>query len=150
PNVGEKTMKFAWLGLLPVATGCASVLDPDRRLTEFRQELFDEGALREVRVDSRRYCVLDIGRGPTLVLLHGLGGSLYDWRHLIRPLSVRHRVIALDLLGSGESELPEGEDYSLAAQARRVRGVLDALGVRRATLVGNSYGGGIALRFIQD
>jgi pimeloyl-ACP methyl ester carboxylesterase len=124
--------------------------DPTHRLTDFRDDFFREGALRDICVDARKYCVLDIGQGPVLVLLHGLGGSIYDWRHLIRPLSESHRVVAIDLLGAGESDLPTGEDYSIAAQARRVKGVLDALGVRRATMIGSSYGGGIVLRFAQD
>ena len=85
-----------------------------------------------------------------VVLLHGITGSIYDWRHLLKPLAEGRRVIALDLLGAGESDKPAEVDYSLRAQARRVRGVLDALGVEKATLVGNSYGGGVALVFAQD
>lgn len=120
------------------------------RLTPFREAQYRRGALREVRVGGRQYCVFDAGQGPPLVLIHGLGGSLYDWRHLLSPLSERHRVVAVDLLGSGESDTPEREDYSIAAQARRVRSILDELGIPRATLLGNSYGGGIALRLAQD
>jgi pimeloyl-ACP methyl ester carboxylesterase len=143
----------AWglLLALPFAVGCAAAdSGATFRLTSFREELCETGALHDLVVDGRQYCYLDQGQGSPLVLLHGLGGSLYDWRHLIGPLSQNHRVIAIDLLGAGESELPEGEDYSVAAQARRVRGLLDHLGVERATLVGSSYGGGIALRFAQD
>jgi pimeloyl-ACP methyl ester carboxylesterase len=120
------------------------------RLTEFRSDLHRDGLLKDVEVDGRRHCIADLGRGPAIVLLHGLGGSIYDWRHLLRPLARDHRVIAVDLLGSGESEIPETEDYSVAAQARRVKGILDHLRIERAALVGNSYGGGIALRFAQD
>jgi len=136
---------FRWL-----FGGRATELDPARRLTRFRENLFREGTLRDVSVDGYRYCVAERGQGPPLVLVHGLGGSIYDWRHLLEPLSERHRVIAIDLLGSGESDLPEDEDYSIAAQARRLRGLLETLGADRATLVGNSYGGGIVLRFAQD
>jgi pimeloyl-ACP methyl ester carboxylesterase len=93
---------------------------------------------------------VDVGKGPPLVLLHGLGGSLYDWRHLIQPLSLSHRVLVVDLLGSGESEIPQDEDYTIAAQARRVRGLMDLLGLERGTVVGNSYGGGVALKLTQD
>lgn len=141
-------MTFPWL-----LSGCAATTfaaTGARRLTPFRDALFAEGTLRDVEVDGYRYCVADRGHGPALVLLHGLGGSIYDWRHLIGPLSEGHRVIAIDLLGAGESEIPENEDYSIVAQARRVKGLLDVLGAERASLVGNSYGGGIALRFAQD
>jgi pimeloyl-ACP methyl ester carboxylesterase len=120
------------------------------RLTEFRSELHREGVLKDIQVDGRRHCIADLGRGPVVVLLHGLGGSIYDWRHLLRPLSRDHRVVAVDLLGSGESEIPDVEDYSVAAQARRVKAILEHLNIERASLVGNSYGGGIALRFAQD
>jgi len=138
------------LALLSLMSGCAAALDPDHRLTDFRQALFDEGVLGDLQVDGRRYCIAELGEGEPLVLVHGLGGSLYDWRHLIRPLAEDHHVIAIDLLGAGESDLPEDEDYSIAAQARRLRGILASLGVEQAVLVGNSYGGGIVLRYAQD
>lgn len=122
----------------------------DRRLTPFRQELFEAGKLRDLRVDGHSYAVAVAGRGKPIVLLHGLGGSIYDWRHLLDPLARTRRVIAPDFLGAGESDKPGDEDYSVAAQARRLRGILDRLSVKKATLVGNSYGGGVALRFAQD
>jgi pimeloyl-ACP methyl ester carboxylesterase len=120
------------------------------RLTPFREALAREGHLRDVTVDGRTYALVDRGKGPALVLLHGLGGSIYDWRHLLEPLSRDRRVVAIDFLGAGESDKPEAEDYSIAAQARRLRGILDALRINRAVLMGNSYGGGVALRFAQD
>ncbi len=143
-------LAFPWLIGCTSATLNSTVGAAPSRLTPFRDELFREGALRELCVDGRRYCVADLGKGPPIMLLHGLGGSLYDWRHILRPLARNHRVLAVDLLGAGESEIPETEDFSIAAQARRVRGLLDALAVPRATLVGNSYGGGVALRVAQD
>jgi pimeloyl-ACP methyl ester carboxylesterase len=127
-----------------------AVPDAGRRLTPFRDDLHRRGRLKDLRVDGRTHCIFDAGQGPPLVLIHGVGGSIYDWRHLLEPLSAGHRVIAVDLLGSGESDFPAREDYSIAAQARRLRGLLDHLGVHRASFVGNSYGGGIALRVAQD
>ena len=145
-------MRMVWLTFPWVLGGCASaaVGTATGRLTPFRTQLAKEGSLRDVEVDGRRYCVADRGRGKPVVLLHGIGGSIYDWRHVLRPLSEERRVIAVDFLGAGESEKPEGEDYSVAAQARRLRGLFDALGVERASLAGNSFGGGVALRFAQD
>jgi pimeloyl-ACP methyl ester carboxylesterase len=132
--------------------GCATTVEAavGERLTEWRAQLHQEGVLKDLEIDGRRHCVADLGAGPPVVLLHGLGGSIYDWRHLIRPLAETHRVIAVDLLGAGESDMPPDEDYSVAAQARRVKGILDHLGIARASIVGNSYGGGISLRVAQD
>lgn len=121
-----------------------------RRLTPFREELAREGALRDVDVDGRRLCAADLGQGPPLLLLHGLGGSIFEWRRLLRPLARGRRVVALDLLGAGESERPADADYSLGAQSRRVERVLDALGVERPDVLACSYGGGVALKLAQD
>jgi pimeloyl-ACP methyl ester carboxylesterase len=144
-------MKAFWFAFPWFVSGCAAAADvAGRRLTSFRDDLSKAGALKDIQLDGRRYCVAELGQGPPLVLLHGIGGSMYDWRHLMRPLAADHRVIVPDLLGSGESEAPENEGYSVAAQARRIKGLLDLLGVERASLVGNSYGGGIALKVAQD
>jgi len=145
-------MRPFWPATARTAAGGASLAvdAPGARLTPFRTELFREGSLRDVELDGYRYCAVEWGSGPPIVLLHGLGGSIYDWRHIIRPLGQTHRVIAIDLLGAGESDLPENADYSIAAQARRVRGLMELLGAERASVVGNSYGGGIALRLAQD
>lgn len=145
---GMKTLLLA-MSLLLAGWGSTAEAQGER-LTEYRTELHREGVLKDIQVDGRRHCIADLGAGPAVVLLHGLGGSIYDWRHLLRPLAKTHRVIAVDLLGSGESEIPPVEDYSVAAQARRVKGILDHLAIGRASLVGNSYGGGIALRVAQD
>lgn len=120
-----------------------------KRLTSYRDALFKEGSLKDLLLDGYSYSFADLGKGPALVLLHGLGGSLYDWRHLLRELAKDHRVIALDLLGAGESDKPADGDYMLVAQARRVKGILDSLHIDKATLVANSYGGGIALAFAE-
>lgn len=121
------------------------------RATQYRDQLQREGILKEATIDGYRLCYADRGAGPVVVLLHGLGGSLYDWRGNHGPIAAAgFRVIALDVLGAGESEKPEEADYSVFAQARRVKRLLDELQVDRAVLVGNSYGGGIALAFAQD
>jgi pimeloyl-ACP methyl ester carboxylesterase len=86
------------------------------------------------------------GSGALLVLLHGIAGTSATWDGLIPRLSGRFRVLAPDLLGHGESAKPEG-DYSLGAYANVLRDLLVVLGHGRATLVGHSLGGGIALQF---
>jgi pimeloyl-ACP methyl ester carboxylesterase len=82
----------------------------------------------------------------TLLLIHGMAGSSATWRSVIPQLSRTYRVIAPDLLGHGGSDKPRG-DYSLGAFAVWLRDLLDELGVMRATIVGQSLGGGIAMQF---
>ncbi|MCW1957173.1 MAG: alpha/beta fold hydrolase [Mycobacterium sp.] len=90
---------------------------------------------------------LDEGSGDVILLLHGIAGSSQTWRSLLRPLSGRFRVIAPDLLGHGDSAKPR-TDYSLGALSVLVRDILDQLGLSRATVVGHSLGGGIAMQFV--
>ena len=85
------------------------------------------------------------GTGPVLLLIHGLGGTRKTWRHLITPLARTYTVIAPDLPGHGQSDPPAG-DYSLGAHACALRDLLLALGHTRATIVGHSLGGGVALQ----
>lgn len=85
------------------------------------------------------------GTGPAVLLIHGLGGTRQTWRHLIAPLARNYTVIAPDLPGHGQSDPPAG-DYSLGAHACALRDCLLALGHRRATIVGHSHGGGVALQ----
>jgi len=83
--------------------------------------------------------------GPVLLLLHGMAGSSLTWRHVMPALARRFTVVAPDLLGHGDSEKPRTE-YSLGAHANVVRDLMAALGHARATLVGQSYGGGVAMQ----
>ena len=83
--------------------------------------------------------------GPVLVLLHGLAGCSAGWEGVARQLADRYHLVAPDLLGHGESAKPRG-DYSVGAYATGVRDLLSVLGVERATLVGHSYGGGVAMQ----
>ena len=89
---------------------------------------------------------VDKGQGPAVVLIHGLGGCLYNFRYNIAALSERFRVVALDLKGFGYSDRPRDADYSQTAQAELVAGFMERLGVRRAAVLGHSLGGAIALR----
>ncbi|HWN33141.1 MAG TPA: alpha/beta fold hydrolase, partial [Pseudonocardia sp.] len=86
------------------------------------------------------------GSGPPLVLVHGIGDSSATWEAIIPALARHHLVIAPDLLGHGRSDKPRA-DYSVAAYANGVRDLLGVLGVQRATLVGHSLGGGVAMQF---
>jgi pimeloyl-ACP methyl ester carboxylesterase len=86
------------------------------------------------------------GSGPVLLLIHGMAGDLDTWRSVIDPLARHATVVAVDLPGHGSSS-PAGGDYSLGSLASFLRDVLTALGHDRATLVGHSLGGGIAMQF---
>ena len=86
------------------------------------------------------------GSGPPLLLLHGITASSDCWIEVMPALAERHTVIAPDLMGHGASAKPMG-DYSLGAFASTIRDLLLALGHERATVVGHSLGGGVAMQF---
>ncbi len=86
------------------------------------------------------------GQGPTLLLLHGIAGSSRTWIPAMRLLCHDYTVLAPDFLGHGESAKPPG-DYSLGNLAASMRDLLRLLEIERATVVGQSYGGGVALQF---
>lgn len=86
---------------------------------------------------------LEAGQGPTLILIHGIGGSSASWRDVIPSLSKAYRVIALDLPGYGKSDRPR-VDYSVEYYATVLKHTIDAVGGDRVALVGNSLGGWIA------
>jgi pimeloyl-ACP methyl ester carboxylesterase len=87
--------------------------------------------------------------GPVLLLIHGIVGCAAQWDQVVPLLAERYTVVAPDLLGHGESAKPRG-DYSLGAYAASVRDLLVALGHRRATVVGHSLGGGVAMQFAYE
>jgi pimeloyl-ACP methyl ester carboxylesterase len=89
---------------------------------------------------------VEAGEGPVLLLIHGMAGSCENWAPVIEPLALRHSVVAPDLPGHGGSA-PGGGDYSLGGLAATLRDMLLALGHDRATLVGHSLGGGVAMQF---
>jgi pimeloyl-ACP methyl ester carboxylesterase len=103
--------------------------------------------VRETRiVHGHRRAYVRAGSGPALLLLHGIGNNCQTWSGVIDRLARTHTVIAPDLLGHGDSDKPRG-DYSIGAHANGVRDLLTILDIERATVVGHSLGGGIALQF---
>src|SRR3954469_2894005 len=105
----------------------------------------DVAALRELVLHGHRVFYRSAGRGPAIVLVHGITSTSATWAHLLPALAERFTVIAPDLLGHGESAKPRG-DYSLGAYASGIRDLLAALGHDRATFVGHSLGGGVAMQ----
>ena len=101
---------------------------------------------RFVTVHGYRRSYLRAGRGSPLLLVHGIGDSSATWAPVLSTLARQHTVIAPDLLGHGQSDKPRG-DYSVAGFANGMRDLLSVLGIERATVVGHSLGGGVAMQF---
>ena len=102
--------------------------------------------LRSTTFFGRRICYYDIGSGPVLVLVHGLGGDADQWAFCYEALSAAHRVIALELLGFGRSDKPS-ISYRIAGFVEVLQCFLQALGIERASLLGHSLGGWIIAAF---
>jgi pimeloyl-ACP methyl ester carboxylesterase len=102
--------------------------------------------MKYLELHGDRVAYQEAGSGEALLLIHGMAGSSATWNAVIPQLSKKYRVIAPDLLGHGESAKPRG-DYSLGAFAALLRDLLDELGITRATVIGQSLGGGVAMQF---
>jgi pimeloyl-ACP methyl ester carboxylesterase len=101
---------------------------------------------RELTLHGHAVTYRTAGSGPVLLLLHGITNSSETWEPVVGALAENFTIIAPDLLGHGQSARPRG-DYSLGAHASGVRDLLSALDVARATVVGHSLGGGVAMQF---
>jgi pimeloyl-ACP methyl ester carboxylesterase len=161
PAPGEALSAFheAW-GLM-VLTGllaaAAAARIPDRRPDAIGEAapLLDRGRQQEIPGLERREAILHgrrlvyrtAGQGDPVVLIHGLLDSSRTWRKVAPVLAVGRRVIVPDLFGHGESDGPADADYSLGGHVGALRDLLDELGIERATIVGHSLGGGVALAF---
>ncbi len=106
-----------------------------------------------VNVDGARVHYQEFGDAakPPMVLIHGFTASVYVWK-TVGPLLAEagFHVIAVDLLGFGYSEKPASFDYSISSQARMISRFMNSVGVGRATIVGSSYGGAVALNLALD
>ena len=100
--------------------------------------------VKTVSVQGYQIAYLDSGDGPVVILIHGLGGSLWQWEYQQGDLATKHRLITVDLLGAGFSDKPD-IDYTPQAMLDFFRAFMDALGIQRASLIGNSMGAGIAI-----
>jgi pimeloyl-ACP methyl ester carboxylesterase len=101
--------------------------------------------LHDILLHGHRVFYRSAGSGPVLVLVHGITSTSATWANVLPYLAERFTVVAPDLLGHGESAKPRG-DYSLGAYASGIRDLLTALGHERATFVGHSLGGGVAMQ----
>jgi pimeloyl-ACP methyl ester carboxylesterase/putative sterol carrier protein len=102
--------------------------------------------IHDVRLPGRRrVSTLTMGRGPDVLLIHGLGGAKSSFFDAAAALSRNYRVHALDLPGFGSSSKPATAPYTARWFAETVRETMDALGIARARIAGNSMGGRIAI-----
>lgn len=115
---------------------------PRRRAARRRAPDF---SLRHVTIHGHDVRYRRGGVGEPVLLIHGLAGSSRTWKPIMPGLALHHDVIAPDLLGHGGSAKPTG-DYSLGAHASGLRDLLAALDVSSATIVGHSFGGGVAMQ----
>ena len=102
-------------------------------------------SLMHTQLHGHRVAYRLAGSGPLIVLVHGITSSSATWERVVPALAERYTVLAPDLLGHGQSAKPRG-DYSLGAYASGLRDLLIALGHERATFVGHSLGGGVAMQ----
>jgi pimeloyl-ACP methyl ester carboxylesterase len=117
--------------------GRRPTLRPVRKVTPSLQFRTIHGYRRAFRI---------AGSGPAILLIHGIGDNSTTWAAVHAKLAQRFTVIAVDLLGHGQSDKPRA-DYSVAAYANGMRDLLSVLDIERVTVVGHSLGGGVAMQF---
>ncbi len=141
--------KRYWIaGAATLAIAAKFLLRPrDADWDRNRHVIFHSDHSRFVDVDGVRVHYQEAGDplAPALVLIHGFASSTLVWSKVfLRLAAAGFRVIAIDMLGFGYSGKPRNGEYTIAGQASLLVGLLDRLKIKRATLVGSSYGGAVA------
>ena len=98
-----------------------------------------QAAQHRLEIDGREVNYCELGEGPAILFVHGLGASWQSWLEQLPEFAASHRVVAMDLPGFGYSETPE--DISIEYYARWTAQFMDVLGIESAAVVGNSMGG---------
>ena len=137
-TLASTTLAAVWIAVF-FMSGCAGTSD---------MPIWFDGIqrfpIKAASVNGHRIAYLDEGQGPPLILIHGYGGSMWQWEYQQLPLSAHFRVITPDLIGSGLSDKPD-LDYRPEELIESIRGLMDELSLTTATLVGNSMGAGVAI-----
>lgn len=133
-----------------------------KMLSRAKEISWDDVSDDIVHAENSRFTVVDgarihyqefgaAGNNPTLLLIHGYPASTFVW-HIVAPMFAKlgFHVVAVDLPGFGFSDKPAWFDYSIASQARIIERFMDRLGIGRATIIGSSYGGAVALTVALD
>ncbi len=110
----------------------------------------DEGGFVPLSDGAQMHYVVRGGSGDPVILIHGLMSSAHEWRKNIDALAQAHRAYAIDLVGFGFSSRVSEPCYSLRYFAQTVHEFMDAQGLARASIVGHSLGGAVALQFAYD
>ena len=125
--------------LCHIMIACSS---PSSIPTQF--DAIERMPVHTVLVHGQRIAYLDVGAGPPVILIHGFGGSMWQWEYQQHQLSQHFRVLTLDLPGAGVSDKPD-IDYRPDQMLDFFVGFMDAAKIPQATLVGNSMGAGLAI-----
>lgn len=96
-----------------------------------------------IRVEGQNIFYIEKGEGKPIILIHGYGASIWVWEKQIEQLSRFYKIFALDLIGHGFSDRPKIE-YTPRTYISFFKGFMENLGIKKATLIGNSMGGGLA------
>ncbi|MDN5942016.1 MAG: alpha/beta fold hydrolase [Nitrospira sp.] len=145
PHVPDRACRQPYAALLtfillcPIMTACSS---PSSIPTHF--DAIERMPVHTVLVHGQRIAYLDVGAGPPVILIHGFGGSMWQWEYQQHQLSQHFRVLTLDLPGAGLSDKPD-IDYRPDQMLDYFVGFMDAMKIPQATLVGNSMGAGLAI-----
>ncbi len=107
------------------------------------KDLVDYGTF--ITLDGMKIHMEHEGKGAPIILIHGYTSTLYTWRFNIHELGKEYSVWSVDLPGFGYSDKPKGFDYTLSGYADFMAAFMDAEGIKKAVLVGNSMGGGVAM-----
>jgi pimeloyl-ACP methyl ester carboxylesterase len=140
PEAGTSALRGRACGVFAAKESVGALVGNDGDLTAMNAI-----TPKTLKLHGRSVTYVQAGAGPVLLLIHGIGGSYANWRGVFDLLARRHTVIAPDLPGHGASAAGAG-DYSLGALAAGLRDLLIALEHERATLVGHSLGGGLAMQ----
>lgn len=137
-GTGQMKCVIVFLGVVLsiLAGGCASGPGAQRQ----ECNMISRFAYKDVSIAYR-----EEGQGPPVILLHGLGGAMYTWRHLVPALASDHKVVTLDFKGFGLSDKPRNGDYSIQGHSEMVEAFIRERGYRDVTLIGNSMGGAVTL-----
>lgn len=105
---------------------------------------------KSIKVGNHNIVYLEGGKGETILLLHGFGGDKSHWVRFAKSLTPTFQVVIIDLPGFGESSKIESESYTIANQVERLDRIVNALGLNKFHLAGNSMGGAIAGKYTVD